>query len=205
MTVIEPPVEMQPHRLWEDALALLVGAFMMSWGIFLLQSIEGVSGGLAGVAFLGSYVSGLSFGVIYFLINVPFYYLAVRRLGRAFTVKTLIAVALVSIGSSLQEAFIDIDAISPLYAAIFAGLAIGMGMLVLFRHGSSAGGFGILAAYLQDKRGWRAGYVQGALDLTVVLASLALVSPWILVCSVVGAVLLNLVIAINHRPGRYFG
>ena len=42
-------------------------------------------------------------------------------------------------------------------------------------------------------------------DLVVVAASLALVEPFILLCSVVGAVLLNLVLAINHRPGRYFG
>ena len=91
------------------------------------------------------------------------------------------------------------------YAAIFAGLAIGMGMLVLFRHGASAGGFGIVAAYAQQRHGIRAGYVQGALDLVVVIASLALVEPQVLLWSVVGAVVLNLVLAINHRPGRYYG
>jgi len=76
---------------------------------------------------------------------------------------------------------------------------------VLFRHGASAGGFGILAAYLQERYNWRAGYVQGSLDLCVVLGSLALVDPYILLSSVVGVVVLNLLIAINHRPGRYFG
>ena len=69
----------------------------------------------------------------------------------------------------------------------------------------SAGGFGILAAYAQDRWNWRAGYVQGALDLVVVACSLALVEPFILLCSVVGAVVLNMVLAINHRPGRYYG
>ncbi|MDN4473273.1 YitT family protein [Demequina zhanjiangensis] len=205
MTVIEPPLEVKKHALWEDALALVVGAFMMSWGIYLLGAIDGVSGGLAGVAFLTTYLSGWSFGVVYFVINLPFYYLAVKRLGWTFTVKTLIAVALVSVGSSLHPHFIDIGQLSPMYAAIFAGLSIGMGMLVLFRHGSSAGGFGILAAYAQERFNIRAGYVQGALDVTVVIASLALVDPWILLCSIIGAVLLNFVIAINHRPGRYFG
>lgn len=205
MTVIEPTIEITRHRPWEDALALLVGAFMMSWGIFLLKAIDGVSGGLAGVAFLTTYVTHWSFGIVYFVINMPFYWLAVRRLGWLFTVKTLITVGLVSVGSGLHGHFIDVSELSPMYAAIFAGLSIGMGMLVLFRHGASAGGFGILAAYLQEKHGWRAGYVQGSLDVCVVLASLALVDPYILLCSVIGAVLLNLVVAINHRPGRYFG
>ncbi|WP_234996497.1 YitT family protein [Demequina sp. NBRC 110054] len=205
MTVIEPPLDVKKHALWEDALALVVGAFMMSWGIYLLKAIAGVSGGLAGVAFLTTYLTGWGFGVVYFVINLPFYYLAVKRLGWTFTIKTLIAVALVSIGSSLHPHFIEIGDLSPMYAAIFAGLSIGMGMLVLFRHGASAGGFGILAAYAQERFNIRAGYVQGALDLLVVLASLALVDWWILLCSIVGAVLLNFVIAINHRPGRYFG
>lgn len=205
MTVIEPPLDVKKHSLLEDALALPIGAFLLSWGMFLLQSIDGVTGGLAGVAFLGSYVSGWSVGLVYFLVNVPFYYLAVRRMGWRFTIKTLIAVGLISIMVELHPLFIDVSGLDSMYAAIFAGLAIGTGMLVLFRHGASAGGFGILAQYLQATRGWRAGYVQGALDVLVVSASLALVAPYILLCSIVGAVLLNAVIAINHRPGRYLG
>jgi len=205
VTVIEPPLDVKKHSLLEDALALPIGAFLLSWGMFLLQSIDGVTGGLAGVAFLGSYVSGWSVGLVYFLVNVPFYYLAVRRMGWRFTIKTLIAVGLISIMVELHPLFIDVSGLDSMYAAIFAGLAIGTGMLVLFRHGASAGGFGILAQYLQATRGWRAGYVQGALDVLVVSASLALVAPYILLCSIVGAVLLNAVIAINHRPGRYLG
>ena len=84
-------------------------------------------------------------------------------------------------------------------------LAVGMGMIVLFRHGASAGGFGVMAAYIQKSRGIRAGFVQGAFDLVVVIASLALVDAWTLAWSIVGAVVLNMVLAVNHRPGRYYG
>ncbi|WP_062464671.1 YitT family protein [Demequina soli] len=205
MTVAEPPVEIKPHAVWEDVLAIPTGAFLMSWGMYLLKAIGGITGGLAGVSFLTTYVTGWSLGVVYFLINVPFYWLAVRRIGWAFTLKTLIAVGLISVGVGLHPHFIDVSSLEPMYAAVFAGLAVGTGMIVLFRHGASAGGFGILAQYLQTSRGWRAGYVQLALDLCVIAASIALVDGWILVCSIVGGVLLNLVVAINHRPGRYFG
>lgn len=205
MTVFEPPLSVKRHAVWEDVLALLIGAYMLSWGLFLLKEIAGVSGGLAGVAFLGSYTTDWSFGTVFFVVNLPFYYLAVRRMGWRFTIKTLCAVALISVGSGLHHFYIDIDHVAPLYAAISAGLAIGMGMLVLFRHGASAGGFGILAAYLQERFHVRAGVVQGLLDLMVVFGSLALVEPLILLYSIVGVVVLNGVIAINHRPGRYFG
>ena len=205
MTVVEPPVEVKRHALWEDLLAIPTGAFLLSWGMYLLQSIDGVTGGLAGVAFLGSYLADAPVGLVFFLINIPFYWLAVRRMGWIFTLKTLAAVGLISVGVGVHPAFVDVSALQPLYAAVFAGLSIGTGMLVLFRHGASAGGFGILAQYLQATRGWRAGYLQGALDLAVVLGAFALVDLPILAVSVVGAVVLNLVVAINHRPGRYLG
>lgn len=204
MSVVDPPIA-EKHALWEDVLALPSGAFLMSFGIFLLGEIGGVAGGLAGVAILGSYWTGAAFGLLYFLVNIPFYWLAARRMGWRFTVKTLVVVSIVSGFTALHGLYFDVSSITPLYGAIFAGLAIGVGMIMIFRHGASAGGFGILAAYLQERRGWRAGYVQGALDLVVVVASLALVPLDILAYSVLGAVLLNLVLAINHRPGRYFG
>lgn len=196
---------MRKHALWEDAIALVTGAFLISWGMFLLKTIGGVSGGLAGVSFLVTYATGWRLGLVFFVVNLPFYYLAWRRLGPRFTVKTLATVALISIGTGLHRLYIDVSHVAIPYAAIFAGLAIGMGMLVLFRHGASAGGFGILAAYMQERHGIRAGYVQGALDVVVVIASLALVDLWTLAWSVVGALVLNLVLAINHRPGRYYG
>lgn len=203
MTIIEPQVEVKLHTFAEDAIAIPVGAFLLSWGMVLLKSISAVSGGLAGVAFLATYWSGWPLGIVFFAINVPFYYLAARRMGWRFTLKTLTAVALISVGVSVHHRFIDLERVNPMYAAVFAGLAIGMGMLVLFRHGASAGGFGIVAAYLQERFGWRAGYVQGALDLVVVGSAAFVTRPYVLLCSVMGVVVLNLVIAMNHRPGRY--
>jgi hypothetical protein len=43
------------------------------------------------------------------------------------------------------------------------------------------------------------------LDVAIVLSSLALVPPLLVLLSAAGATLLNLVLALNHRPGRYLG
>jgi len=80
-----------------------------------------------------------------------------------------------------------------------------VGLLILFRHQSSLGGFNILALLLQEKLKWRAGYVQMVLDVAIVLAALALVSPVMVLLSAAGATLLNFILALNHRPGRYLG
>jgi uncharacterized membrane-anchored protein YitT (DUF2179 family) len=191
------------HSVLEDIAALTTGAFLMSWGLTLLQEIGGVTGGLAGVAFLGWNLTGVPLGAIYFVINLPFYYFAVRRLGWLFTIKTFLTVSAISLFTQMQPAMLDLSAVQPLYACVFAGLAFGLGMVIVFRHGASAGGFGIVASYAQERFRIRAGYLQGILDLAVVLGAIAFVAPLTLAYSVIGVVVLNLVLAMNHRPGRY--
>ena len=63
----------------------------------------------------------------------------------------------------------------------------------------------MLALYLQQTRGWRAGTVQMAADCVIVGLSIFIVPPMAVMISVLGAVAVNLVIAVNHRPGRYTG
>ena len=57
--------------------------------------------------------------------------------------------------------------------------------------------------YLQDRFGWRAGKVQMLIDCLILLAALAVVDVPAIVLSVLGAVVLNLVLAFNHKAGRY--
>ena len=91
--------------------------------------------------------------------------------------------------------------IDPLYAALVGNLLAGVGILVVFRHRSSLGGFNVVALLCQERLGWRAGYVQMGLDLVVVLAFATVSDLGLALASAAGAVLLNLVIAMNHRPG----
>jgi uncharacterized membrane-anchored protein YitT (DUF2179 family) len=91
------------------------------------------------------------------------------------------------------------------YAGVMGGFLIGAGLLMLFRHKASLGGINILVLVLQERHGWRAGKVQMAIDCLIVLAAFTLVEPWLIAVSVLGAVALNLVVAVNHRPGRYLG
>jgi uncharacterized membrane-anchored protein YitT (DUF2179 family) len=83
------------------------------------------------------------------------------------------------------------------------GLLMGAGFLMLFRHRASLGGVGILALYLQESRGWRAGRVQMAIDCAIVAAAILTVEPMRVIWSLLGAVALNLILAVNHKPGRY--
>ena len=191
------------HTLLEDVLAVLVGTLMVSFGIMLLRQAGALTGGTAGIAFLIHYTSGVSFGTAFFFINLPFYYLAMRRMGWAFTLKTFFAVAWVSLFTDLHLRFIHIDQLQPIYATLFGSLIMGLGFIVLFRHKASLGGVNILALYLQDRFGIRAGKLQMVVDVVVMFASLYVVTMQALIISIAGAVVLNLIIAMNHRPHRY--
>lgn len=193
------------HSAAEDILALIIGTLFVSFGIALFKKAGLLTGSTAGVAFLIHYVTGLPFGALFFVINVPFYYFAFMRMGWRFTAKSFIAVAMVSLFSETHSYFIDIVRIDPFYAALFSGFLMGVGFIVLFRHQASLGGVNILALYLQDKYGVRAGKLQMAIDVCILLASFFVVSITALVASVIGAIALNAVIWMNHRRDRYVG
>ncbi len=194
-----------PHNLIEDAQALLSGTLLVAFAIVLFRQAGLLTGGTPGLAFLAHYASGASFGVLYFVINIPFYIFGLRALGVAFTIKTFCAVVLLSLYSELLGSWIHIERIDPLFAAVLGGLLAGAGLLMLIRHQASLGGIGVLAIYLQKRRGWRAGTLQMIADAIIVCGALFVVAPDRVALSVLGALVLNMVLTINHRPGRYFG
>lgn len=194
-----------PHRVHEDVMAMLVGTLFVALGVSFYTQAMLLTGSTAGLAFLLQYATGWRFGIGFFLINLPFYWLAVRRMGWSFTLRTFVAIGLVSVFSELTAGWIRIEWLQPLYAALMGGSLIGIGMLVLFRHRTSLGGINILALFLQDRYGWRAGYVQLGIDALIMLVALLVLPLERVGLSVVGAVALNLIIALNHKPGRYMG
>jgi len=191
------------HSLFDDAQGLLTGTLFVALALVLFRHAGLVTGGTAGLAFIAHYALGLPFGAAFFAINLPFYALAWRRMGARFTLKTFAAVGLLAALAQWVPQWIHIDQLSTGFAAVAGGLLMGTGMLILFRHRASLGGFNVLVLWLQERFGWRAGKVQMAFDCAIVLAAFAVVDWQQIAWSVLGAVVLNMTLAINHRPGRY--
>lgn len=201
MTTVNPIAPQ--HGLAEDALAIFIATLLISFGLAMFKQAGLLTGSTAGLAFLIYYVTGLPFGAVFFTINLPFYYLAFRRMGWRFTVKTFCAVALVSAMAEVHVRFIHFTLADPFYTAVFGGFLLGVAFIVLFRHGASLGGVNILALYLQDRTGLRAGKLQMAVDVAILMASFFVVTPKALLASIIGAMALNLIIWMNHRRDRY--
>jgi len=193
-----------PHSLFDDVQALATGTLFVALGLVLFRQAGFVTGGTAGIALLLHYATGVGFGPAFFAINLPFYVLAWRRMGPRFTIKTGIAVAALSWLAEVVPVWLPLAGnVQPLFAALGGGLLIGAGLLILFRHQASLGGLNVLVLWLQERRGWRAGHLQMAIDVTILMAAWPWVSSTQLALSVLGAVALNFALAVNHRPGRY--
>ena len=194
---------MDKHSPKEDWIAILTGTFLVAQGIFFLQSGELLTGGTTGLALLLNQFIPLSFGTLYFMTNCPFYLLAWRRFGPRFAMSSIISGALVSVLSDHLYLVISLETINDVYCAVAGGLLMGLGMLILFRHRSSLGGFNVLCLFIQDKYGISVGKCQLAIDFCILITSCFFVSPTTIGLSVIGAVLLNIVLAMNHKPTRY--
>lgn len=198
-----PSASLQRHRLHEDLQALVTGTLFVALGVVMYTQAGLLTGGTAGLAFLVRYATGWDFGPVFFVINLPFYVFAWRRMGLAFTLKTFVAVALLSLFAHHLPQGLGFSHLSPPLAAVLGGLLMGAGMLMLFRHKASLGGLNVMVLHLQDTLGWRAGHVQMALDGLIVLGALWVADAPRVALSVLGAVVLNLTLALNHKPGRY--
>lgn len=191
------------HTLFEDAQAIFTGTLFVSLALILFAQVGMLTGGTAGAAFVLHYATGITLGKLFFLINLPFYWFAWTRMGREFTFKTFIAISMLSAMMEWSPKLFAIERLHPAYAAVLGGLLLGSGCLFLARHRASLGGATIVTLYLQKTYGWRAGKVQMGIDCTIVLLALTVIEPARVGYSVLAAVVMNLFIWINHKPGRY--
>jgi uncharacterized membrane-anchored protein YitT (DUF2179 family) len=198
-----PSVGTPSHTLIDDLQALLAGTMLVSLGVAMMGKAGLITGGVAGLCLLLHNVTGISFGKIFFALSLPFYAFAIRRLGWRFTLKSLVAVLLFVLANDLLPRAMQLARIDALYAALMGGILVGAGLLVLFRHQASLGGFNVVCIFLQERFGWRAGLVQLAIDALILVVSLGVIAPAAWGLSLLGTAVLNLTLAVNHRPGRY--
>jgi uncharacterized membrane-anchored protein YitT (DUF2179 family) len=191
------------HTPLEDLQGLTTGCFLTGLGLTFLTHLGLLTGQTAGLALLISYLSGWSFGLVFTLINLPFYALAYRRLGLEFTLKSLACVSAVSVLAEVLPRVIVFESLNPVVGALAFGVTVGLGLLACFRHKGSLGGLGVVALMVQDSTGFRAGYVQLIFDLILFSVAFFLFPLSIVAYSLLGAAVLNSLIAFNHRRDRY--
>ena len=205
MPEISPPAEppQNAHSALDDAQGLAYGSFMAALSVVVLTHLGFVTGQTSGAALLISYATGWGWGPVFFIINIPFYWVGYKRFGRAFVAKSLFAVTLTSALAAFLPNYIKFSELNPALGAVMIGAFTGSALIALFRHGASLGGIGIVGLYIQDATGFRAGWVQLIFDAFIFAIALFMLDPQAVAWSFLGALVANLTIAINHRRDRY--
>ncbi len=201
----EHSAEAVPHSKAEDIYALVVGCILLTLGLALLKSAGLVTGGIAGVALLVSYLVPLPAGLLFTLINIPFFAFAWRAMGPGFMMKTIAVNVGIALLSTAARESISITVVQPGFAAIVGGTVIGMGVLSLARHGAGVGGTGVITLWLYRRYGINAGFSQIALDCVILAVSLIVISGPQLAWSALSAAAISGILIAWHRPGRYTG
>ena len=205
MPEISPPAAppQNAHSALDDAQGLAYGSFMAALSVVVLTHLGFVTGQTSGAALLISYATGWGWGPVFFIINIPFYWVGYKRFGRAFVAKSLFAVTLTSALAAFLPNYIKFSELNPALGAVMIGAFTGSALIALFRHGASLGGIGIVGLYIQDATGFRAGWVQLIFDAFIFAIALFMLDPLAVAWSFLGALVANLTIAINHRRDRY--
>lgn len=196
---------LEQHKWYEDVQALILGTLLLSFGVTLYSQAMLITGGLAGTSLLVEFATPFSFGLVFFVLNLPFYILSIMRMGWGFTIRTFIAIALISAQTRLLPFWVDFSVLNEVFASVAGAAMMGVGLVMLLRHRAGIGGITILSQFLQDKGIIRAGIFQLIVDLAILVVALFILPLKLVALSIVGAFVLNLTVAINHKPGRYRG
>ncbi|GAQ18540.1 membrane protein [Oceanobacillus picturae] len=139
-----------PHLIMRYFM-LFIGAALAAASIELfLVPNEIIDGGIIGTSLLINYLTDFSFGVLVLLINIPFLYAGLKRLGKDFLFSSLFSIlALAIVESSLHHVAPITD--DNLLATVFGGLSLGAGVGIVIRNSGALDGTEILGIILSRK------------------------------------------------------
>ncbi|MHC5538164.1 YitT family protein [Singulisphaera rosea] len=155
----------------KNTILIVVGILSAGMGLegFLLSS-HFIDGGVTGVSMLLAKILGISLPVLILVINLPFIALGYRQIGRAFAIRSSLAI----LGLSICLATVHFPDVTPdrLLTAVFGGFFIGGGMGLAMRGGAVLDGTDI-AALLISKRShlFRVGDIILGLNIVIFLTA----------------------------------
>jgi uncharacterized membrane-anchored protein YitT (DUF2179 family) len=156
---------------------LLLGSVIAAVGleIFLVPN-KVIDGGITGISIMLSYITGWKLGFFLFLLNIPFFFIGYKQIGKTFALSTLYGIIVLSIITSLLH---PVPAFTQdiLLAAVFGGIILGIGVGLVIRYGGSLDGTEILAILFNNKLPFSVGEIIMFFNLFI-LGSAGFVFTW---------------------------
>ncbi|SEA14440.1 Uncharacterized membrane-anchored protein YitT, contains DUF161 and DUF2179 domains [Desulfuromusa kysingii] len=150
------------------------GTVILAFGIILfLVPNQIATGGTPGMAILLNHLLHLPIGGLMLLINLPLLVISHKMLGRAFVLRSIVAILLTSLLVDLLAEILHLQAISQniLLAALYGGIAVGCGVGLVLRGHASVGGTTIIARLVAARSHYKTGQVILIFDVFIIVTS----------------------------------
>jgi Uncharacterized conserved protein len=137
----------------------MIGATLSSIGleIFLIPN-DIIDGGVVGISIISSHITHIQLGIFTFLLNIPFFIIGYKQIGKSFVLSTAFAVLCLSVGVSILHPIPGLTH-DVFLAAIFGGIVNGAGVGLIIRAGGSLDGTEIVAIILDKKTSFSIGEI----------------------------------------------
>ncbi len=134
-----------------DSFLITLGIFSAGFGLkgFLIPN-NFIDGGAMGISLLINQKTNIPLSLLIILINLPFLLMGWQNIGKAFSIKSILAISLLAV----VVAFVPYPTITndKLLIAIFGGFFLGSGIGLSIRGGAVIDGIEIMAIYFNRKR-----------------------------------------------------
>ncbi|MCP1158598.1 YitT family protein [Bacillus infantis] len=169
--------KMTKGKILKRALLITIGAILMGVGleIFLVPN-QVIDGGIVGISIMLSHLTGVKLGLIIFLLNIPFFFIGYKQIGKTFAISTLYGIFILSITTALLH---PVPAFTQdiLLASVFGGIVLGIGVGIVIRYGGSLDGSEVLAILANKKLPFSVGEIIMFINLFI-LGSAGFVFTW---------------------------
>ena len=159
------------------AFLITIGAVIMAVGleIFLVPN-QVIDGGIVGVSIMLSHITGVKLGLFIFILNIPFFFIGYKQIGKTFAFSTLYGIIILSISTTFLH---PVAAFTQdiLLASLFGGIVLGIGVGMVIRYGGSLDGTEILAILSSKRLPFSVGEIIMFVNLFI-LASAGFVFTW---------------------------
>ncbi len=169
--------KMTKGKILKRALLITIGAILMGVGleIFLVPN-QVIDGGIVGISIMLSHLTGVKLGLIIFLLNIPFFFIGYKQIGKTFAISTLYGIFILSITTALLH---PVPAFTQdiLLASVFGGIVLGIGVGIVIRYGGFLDGSEVLAILANKKLPFSVGEIIMFINLFI-LGSAGFVFTW---------------------------
>ncbi len=142
------------NKLFFLTLGPFVAAFALE--IFLVPN-NIIDGGIVGISIIISYLTKINLGLLVFVINIPFIFLAFNKIGKKFVVQTFYAIGMLSLFLNFFNTHHHPVSHDLLLSTVFGGIILGTGVGLVLKNEGSLDGTEIMSLVLSKKWGFSVG------------------------------------------------